>query len=437
MPMQGMAANLSQGNSGEDVKNVQQILKDNGYYNGPVNGNFSASTTSAVKAFQKAKGLTVDGIVGENTQSKLNAVAAKAATITGDTVNIRKSASASATVISTVQKGATVYVISTSGDWWKVRLTNGTIGYASKQYVSSGSTTSSATISEATSNGIVTVSGSLNLRSKASTTASIVATLKDGTKVTILSESNGWYNIKITNGTQGYVKTSYIKKSTVTAELVTAPTTTLKLGMSSNDVLKLQNRLKELKHFNSTCTGYFGAITLDAVESFQKANSLKVDGVAGSATLAKLFGSTAQAKTTQSVPTQSNNGASISDSIVAYAETFIGKPYVYGASGPNAFDCTGFTCYVYKKFGYTLARTAYAQGYNNYGTKITSIADLKPGDLVFFNTLPDGDLSDHAGIYVGDYKVINAETSYKGVTISDMTKGYYKVNFSWGRRVFS
>ena len=84
------------------------------------------------------------------------------------------------------------------------------------------------------------------------------------------------------------------------------------------------------------------------------------------------------------------------DELLAYAKTFLGTPYVYGANGPDSFDCTGYTCYVFKHFGYSLPRTAYNQGYNNYAPKIEKIEDLKPGDLVFFTHLSDNDLSDHA-----------------------------------------
>lgn len=438
MPFQVFAANLSEGSKGTDVKEVQQILKDNGYYSGTVSGTFDAATKSAVKAFQKAKGLTADGIVGTNTRAKLTAVAAKTATVTDDDLNIRKGAGTSYGVITTVDKGATVYVITTSGSWYKVRLTNGTVGYASTKYIKIGTSTSSAaTIASTTTKGVVSVSSSLNLRKTASTSATILSTLKNGTSVTILSESNGWYKIRVATGIEGYAKKTYIKDATTTAaSAITAPTTTLRSGMRSNDVLKLQTRLKELKYFSSNCTGYFGAITVEAVKAFQKANGLTVDGIAGTATISKMFGTTALTKTAQ-VAAQSDSGAATSEQIVTYAKTFLGRPYVYGANGPNSFDCTGLTCYVYKHFGYTLPRTAYSQGYSNYGTKITSISALKPGDLVFFNTISDSDISDHAGIYIGNYQVLHAETYGKGVKISTMTSGYYKTRFSWGRRVFS
>ena len=75
------------------------------------------------------------------------------------------------------------------------------------------------------------------------------------------------------------------------------------------------------------------------------------------------------------------------------------------------------------------------QGYDNTYPKITSISDLRRGDLVFFNTISDNDLSDHAGIYLGAGYFIHASSGQGRVVISTLASGYYNRVFSWGRRV--
>ena len=95
---------------------------------------------------------------------------------------------------------------------------------------------------------------------------------------------------------------------------------------------------------------------------------------------------------------------------------------------------------MYKHFGISLPRSAYDQGYKNYGIKIDSIKDLQPGDLVFFDTVTDSDLSDHAGIYIGDGLFIHCGSGTSGnngpgVKIVTLTSGYYLKHFSWARRV--
>ena len=97
----------------------------------------------------------------------------------------------------------------------------------------------------------------------------------------------------------------------------------------------------------------------------------------------------------------SANGAAV----VAAAAAQSGKPYVFGASGPNAFDCSGLTMFVYAPFGVRLPHLADSQ--KNYGTPV-SAADAAPGDLMIFL---DGGYGYHAGIYAGGNQMIDAPNS--------------------------
>lgn len=329
--------------------------------------------------------------------------------------------------------------------WYKISTSSGITGYCSADYITiTGENSDSSSQSK---QGVVKVNTRLTVRSGPGTSYSAKGYLNNNASVTILETSSGWHKITTPSGMSGYASADYI---TITGENnpsspsegdSSAPSETLKYGMSSNDVVKLQQRLKELGYFSANCTGYFGSITLTAVKSFQRENSLDVDGIAGPLTLKALFDSSAEAKPDEEPETPdepSDETEKLIDELLAYAKTFLGTPYVYGANGPDSFDCTGYTCYVFKHFGYTLPRTAYNQGYSNYAPKIEKISDLKPGDLVFFNTINDNDLSDHAGIYLGDNMFIHCNSgSSMQVVIQDITNSYYKPRFSWGRRVIS
>ena len=126
------------------------------------------------------------------------------------------------------------------------------------------------------------------------------------------------------------------------------------------------------------------------------------------------------------------------EDIIDLAKDQLGKKYVYGADGPNYFDCSSLTQYCFKKAaGVSLSRTAQKQGYENKYEKISSTSDLRRGDLVFFNTNDsDSDLCDHVGIYLGSREFIHASSAAEKVIISSLSSGYYKRTFSWGRRVF-
>ena len=104
------------------------------------------------------------------------------------------------------------------------------------------------------------------------------------------------------------------------------------------------------------------------------------------------------------------------NAIVSYAYNFIGTPYVYGATGPDTFDCSGFTSYVYANAaGINITRTTYSQ--MGVGTPV-SYDELQPGDLVFTYG------GNHVGIYVGGGQYIHAPQPGDSVKVGNITSFY-------------
>ena len=101
--------------------------------------------------------------------------------------------------------------------------------------------------------------------------------------------------------------------------------------------------------------------------------------------------------------------------IVAYALSLQGKPYVYGATGPNSFDCSGFTQYVYRKHGISLSRTTFTQV--NEGRAV-SVGNAQPGDLVFFGSSSS---PHHVGIYIGNGNYVHAPQTGDVVKVSSLS----------------
>ncbi|MCQ2191652.1 MAG: NlpC/P60 family protein [Paludibacteraceae bacterium] len=124
------------------------------------------------------------------------------------------------------------------------------------------------------------------------------------------------------------------------------------------------------------------------------------------------------------------------EDMITYAKTLERRPYRNGATGPYAFDCSGFTQFCFKKLGITLARTSAQQG--EQGKKIRRTRYLKPGDLVCFNGSKIGKDIGHVGIVVEtdgkQFKFIHASSSV-GITISNSETKYYDDRYICGRRI--
>lgn len=199
----------------------------------------------------------------------------------------------------------------------------------------------------------------------------------------------------------------------------------IKTGDTGDKVVDIQKKLRELDIYKTEINSVYDQDTIDAILSFQAANSLPQTGIVDSVTFLKLN----TALNDIIVARASASRALVNAKLVDYAKQFLGKPYVWGASSGKAFDCSGFTVYIMKKFNVNLPRTASSQ-YNS-GTKVDK-SDLQAGDLVFFTTYKKG--PSHVGVYIGNNKFIHASSGVNKVTITDLDTNYYKRRYVGARR---
>ena len=132
------------------------------------------------------------------------------------------------------------------------------------------------------------------------------------------------------------------------------------------------------------------------------------------------------------------NPRKVADAIIKEAGRHLGKPYLYGGNGPESFDCTGFTCYVYNKFGYKLSRTSAVQSKD--GREIKGGVDkYQKGDIIVFGGRNSPKTPGHVGIFIAadstgkSFTFIHACNS--GVTISHIDEPYYAQRFIGVRRI--
>lgn len=126
------------------------------------------------------------------------------------------------------------------------------------------------------------------------------------------------------------------------------------------------------------------------------------------------------------------------DELLDYAKTFIGVPYRLGASGPERFDCSGFTSYVFREFGYDLPHNSTMQFRDC--VPVESFSELRKGDLVFFGARNNIRNIGHVGIVVdvdlerGMFRFIHASSS-NGVEIQRSTSPYFMMRYMGAGRV--
>ena len=258
-----------------------------------------------------------------------------------------------------------------------------------------------------------TTGSSLRLRAEPSTSASVVTTLDKSVAVAILDDSvDGWYKIAY-NGSTGYVSADY-------------------LNVDQDNVFTTYGRVNSdgvnVRSAASTDSSVLATIEEDAI--------VTVNGlVDGWYDVTCEYGTEGYIRSDFLDLTESSSSNS---DIAATAKQYLGTGYVYGCASPRGFDCSGFTMYVYSQHGYSLPHSATSQWQSGLGTRVYSISELQPGDLVFFNdpSRNAGKACSHAGIYTGDGQFIHSSSSRSGgVIVSSLTSGYYNTYFVGGIHV--
>jgi len=145
-------------------------------------------------------------------------------------------------------------------------------------------------------------------------------------------------------------------------------------------------------------------------------------------------GNVTRESTSRQQATNNPGFSSLGKKAVEYGKRFLGVKYVYGANGPKAFDCSGYTSYVYRGVGLSIPRVAADQA--SRGSSVRR-SELKPGDLLFFDTRGRRSYINHVGMYIGDGNFIHASSSSRTrkVVISSLSNDFYSKAFMGARRV--
>lgn len=221
---------------------------------------------------------------------------------------------------------------------------------------------------------------SINFREQPDISGKVISVLSRNAEVGIIEENNGWVKIEY-KGNTGYVGAKYISDT--------------KVQVTSRSASRRRKTAEKKTTTKITA----------------KAEVPMTD--------------TAPTEETEKISNTATTNPKASE-IVAYAKKYLGYRYIHGGNTPSGFDCSGFTQYVYKHFGYSLSRSSSSQAGN--GSAISK-SNLKPGDIICFSGSSKSKRITHVGINIGGGKFIHAANSRKGVIISSIDgDGYFYVS---------
>lgn len=273
--------------------------------------------------------------------------------------------------------------------------------------------------------GVGTVTASaLKLRAEASTSSACLTLLPKGTVVVLEDKAvDGWYKVTY-EGETGYLSSDYVSFST---------TSNAKLGngmVTGNSVNVRAAATTSSASIDMLDKGYVVSI-VGIDDGWYK---ISFDGKTGYIR-SDYMELTTKALSSRGDSTTTSSATSAKGSeVVSYAKQFLGVRYVYGGASSSGFDCSGFTMYVMKHFGYSLPHTA--TGQMAYGTSVAKSA-LQPGDLVFFcdPSIANGKAASHVGIYIGSNQFIHASSGGGQVKIDSLSSAYYSRYYVGARHI--
>lgn len=300
--------------------------------------------------------------------------------------------------------------------------------------------------SEYASLAIAQVDHYVNVRQEPNTDSRILGKIYNGAVARILEtagENRDWFHV-VSGSVEGYIKAEFflygdaaveavdnyvIRYATVNVDRLNVrqeqSADSRRIGyVGRGEKVKLLESLGDwlLVQYTDDRTGYVAAEYVTVSEEFIYAKSIEEERAEQAARReqeARMAAEQNAQESTVETPlnppeTTYTSNEELRSSIVDYAMQYLGYPYVHGGrSLADGTDCSGFTCYIYADFGYSLSRTPSGQ-LKSDGRSI-DYSEIQPGDIICYGKSK----CTHVALYIGNGQIIHAANSRKGVVISD------------------
>lgn len=286
-----------------------------------------------------------------------------------DYVNVRSLPSTDGEIVGKIYNGSVAQVLATAGDnddWFQI-ISGDVEGFIKAEYFLYGEE-AEAVIDQYVTYYATVLADRLNVREEQSADSRRIGYIDNGENVKVVEDCGDWLKVQYTDSKQGYVSAEYVS---VHEEFVYAKS----IEEERREEAERQALAARAQEAEQSTPEVIGNITFPT----------------------NLYTSNEELRT----------------AIVDYAMQYLGNKYVHGGrSLAGGTDCSGFTSYIYKDFGYSLSRTPGGQ-YSTNGRSV-SYDEIQPGDIICYGKSK----CTHVGLYIGDGQIIHSANSRKGVIIS-------------------
>jgi len=315
--------------------------------------------------------------------------------VANDYVNIRQEPSTESEILGKLYRGSAATLLEPAGEWVKIKSGSVT-GYINAEYLAIGFDAEELVDTYATKWAVVNTT-TLKVREKPSTEAITLTLIPLGENYEVIKEEDGWVKILLDEGDGEGAQT----KGWVSAEFVD-------IEVEFEEAISIEEEQEELRREEEARRAEEERLRqLEAERRAQQQAAANKNNSSSSSSSSSSSGSSSSSAADQ--PVASGDGAAIA----AYAQKFVGNPYVYGGTSlTNGADCSGFVQSVYAHFGISIPRTSRQQA--TAGKKV-DMGSLQPGDLIFYTS---GGTVNHVSMYIGGGKVVHASNRREGIKIS-------------------
>ncbi len=308
-------------------------------------------------------------------------------------VNVRSGPDTDSEIVGKMYDGAVAQILSKAGEneeW--LRVVSGNVeGYIKAEYFIYGEAAAEV-IDDYVTRYAQVCADRLNVRKEADILAERIGYVDNGESVKLLEDCGEWLRVQYTDSKEGYVAAEYV---VIREEFVYAKS--IEEERAEREAKKaLEEREKESEQETPEQTAPEQQSDVRQTVQDETDASANGEGI---------------------VPpdTSYSDNDELRASIVEYAMQYLGNVYIHGGSSlEKGTDCSGFTCFIYADFGYSISRTPSGQ-YSSDGRSI-DYSEIKPGDIICYTS--SGNKCTHVGLYIGDGQIIHEANSRKGVIIS-------------------